>query len=102
MNYSQLFGFLGTTLAILAYLPQIIHLVKEHCSAGISRYAYALWLAASAFLLIHALMMGDKVFTVLMAFNTIANAIVIFYAVRYKRNFCESHMPASMINKTKE
>ncbi|MDP3948748.1 MAG: PQ-loop repeat-containing protein [bacterium] len=96
MDYSQLFGFLGTAAAILAYLPQIIHLVKEHCSAGISRYAYALWLSASALLLVHALLIDDKVFTILMAFNTAANALIIFYAVRYKRNFCESHMPASI------
>lgn len=99
MNYSQLFGFLGTTLAILAYLPQIIHLVKEHCSAGVSRSAYVLWFAASALLLVHALLINDKIFIALMTFNTAANAFIIFYAVRYEKNFCESHMPAGMINK---
>ncbi len=95
MDYSQLFGFLGTTSAILAYFPQIIHLVKEHCSAGISRYAYTLWFAASALLLAHALLIDDKVFIALMGFNTAANAFIIFYAGRYKGSFCKSHMPAN-------
>ena len=90
---SQFFGFLGTTAAILAYLPQIIHLVKEHCSAGISRYAYTLWFVASTLLLIHAFIIGDKVFTTLMIFNTVANTIIIFCASRFKENFCKSHMP---------
>ena len=27
-------GFAAITLSVLAYLPQITHLIKEHCSAG--------------------------------------------------------------------
>ncbi|MBI4085256.1 MAG: PQ-loop repeat-containing protein [Candidatus Liptonbacteria bacterium] len=96
MNYSELLGFLGTALAIIAYMPQIIHLLKVHCSAGISRFAYAMWLVASAFLLIHALMINDKVFTALMGFNLAANTLIFLYANIYKRNFCESHMPINM------
>jgi len=36
MNPSQVLGFLGTGLVAMAYIPQIRHLIKEHCSAGIS------------------------------------------------------------------
>jgi len=37
MGFTQLIGFFGTTLAGIAYVPQVIHLSKEHCSAGISQ-----------------------------------------------------------------
>jgi PQ loop repeat len=32
MALSQLLGFLGTGIFAAAYIPQIHHLVKEHCS----------------------------------------------------------------------
>ena len=32
----QILGFAATTLVALGYFPQIIHLWKERCSAGIS------------------------------------------------------------------
>lgn len=37
------FGYVGTALVIVAYLPQITHLIREKCSAGISFGAYAIW-----------------------------------------------------------
>jgi len=36
VNISQIFGFLGTALVVVGYIPQIHHLMREHCSAGIS------------------------------------------------------------------
>ena len=30
-----------------AHVPQVIHLGREHCSAGISRRAWAMWLVGS-------------------------------------------------------
>ena len=40
-------GFAAITLSILAYLPQIIHLITEHCSAGLSPRAYCMWVVSS-------------------------------------------------------
>src|SRR2546425_10421582 len=56
MNLPQILGFVGTGLVALAYIPQIYHLINEHCSAGISIKAYALWFLASVLFLIHAAM----------------------------------------------
>ena len=44
--------------------PQISHLWTEHCSAGISERAYALWVLASALFLGHSIVIGDTVFMV--------------------------------------
>lgn len=41
------FGYAGTAVMIGAYVPQIWHLHREHCSAGISVRAYALWIDGS-------------------------------------------------------
>src|SRR6185295_11989487 len=61
MTTSQLLGFAGTGLVIGGYIPQIVHLVKERCTAGISISAFSLWCAASLLFLIHATIIGDAV-----------------------------------------
>ena len=43
----EILGIAGITISMLAYVPQVMHLGKEHCSAGISRRAWAMWLVAS-------------------------------------------------------
>jgi uncharacterized protein with PQ loop repeat len=47
-------GLTGAAIAGYAYLPQIIHLIKERCSAGISRTAFALWFLSSVLVTINA------------------------------------------------
>ncbi len=41
-------------LAAAAYLPQIMHLVRVHCAAGISRSAFRAWLFAALLITTHA------------------------------------------------
>ncbi|MGH7141574.1 MAG: PQ-loop domain-containing transporter [Minisyncoccia bacterium] len=50
----EVIGFIGSGLVIWAYMPQIEQLIREHCSVGISRKAYAIWFIAAIFLLAHA------------------------------------------------
>lgn len=40
-------GAMGIVISALAYVPQVIPLAKEHCSAGISGRAWAMWLTSS-------------------------------------------------------
>ena len=56
---SKSLGVLGVAAGLIGYLPQIGHLVRGQCSAGISRRAYVLWLTGSLLLLTHALMIPD-------------------------------------------
>jgi uncharacterized protein with PQ loop repeat len=67
-------GYIGTGIVIGAYAPQISHLWTEHCSAGISERAYALWVLASAVFLGHSIMIGDTVFMVTQLVNLVALA----------------------------
>jgi uncharacterized protein with PQ loop repeat len=43
----ELLGVAGIIISVLAYLPQVIHLARQHCSAGVSGRAWSMWLASS-------------------------------------------------------
>ena len=87
-------GFLGTALVITAYLPQIHHLIKEHCSAGISIKAYGLWFVAAMLMLVHAVGIQDSVFMALQGYQIAACALIIVFGRKYKDSVCETHRHA--------
>jgi uncharacterized protein with PQ loop repeat len=92
MSLFQLSGFVGTGIVAAAYVPQIRHLVKQHCSAGISKYAYTLWCLASIFFLIHAAMIRDVVFISVQIVNLIAILAIIICVKKYARQMCLTHL----------
>lgn len=88
----EILGIGGITISMLAYVPQVIHLGKEHCSAGISRRAWAMWLVGSLLVGTLAVHRGDFVFIALQ-FSTLASAAVILYlAQKYRAD--ESAKPS--------
>lgn len=90
-DLSALAGFIGTTLVIVAYVPQIHHLIKERCTAGISVRAYWLWFVAALLLLVHAAGIGDPVFMLLQAYQLLACSLILYFCAKYKDSFCETH-----------
>ena len=94
---TEIAAFIGVALAAAAYLPQIPHLVHEHCAAGISRSAFGAWLLAALLITSHAVAAGQAVFIALGIVQIIATAIVLFYAKRYASSFCTSHEPAPRV-----
>jgi uncharacterized protein with PQ loop repeat len=88
----NLSGFIGTTLVVIAYAPQIHHLIKEHCSAGISIVAYSLWFSASFLFLIHASMIRDVVFILVQVVNLIATCIIMICWKKYQQQMCSTHL----------
>ncbi len=87
-------GYAGTTLVILAYLPQIYHLLKEHCSAGLCVRAYLMWVAASLCLLSYAVIQRDGVFIALQGYQLLSTSLICFYCKKYEHNLCEDHVGA--------
>jgi len=77
-------GYLGTALVIIAYLPQIYHLICLRCSAGVSLRAYMLWTIASALLLLHAWHIASHVFVMMTGFQLIATATIGFFTWKYR------------------
>ncbi len=92
MNVSiEWLGFAGMALCVLAYLPQIIHLIKEHCSAGLSAGAYFMWGIAALLLLTYAIAKRDPVFISLQSYHVGASALIFYYCLRYRGQLCEEH-----------
>ncbi|HVS87172.1 MAG TPA: PQ-loop repeat-containing protein [Candidatus Acidoferrum sp.] len=92
MKLYQLFGLTGTLVVAAAYVPQIRHLIKEHCSAGISVRAYSLWFLASLLFLVHAFMIKDVVFVFVQVLNLAAICAIVIYCKRYANEMCLMHL----------
>jgi uncharacterized protein with PQ loop repeat len=94
MSISQVSGFVGTALVIAGYVPQIYHLLKERCTAGLSLPAFAVWCAASLFFLLHAMMIRDVVFVGVQIVNLVAGGIILAFCRKYDGHVCLFHMRA--------
>lgn len=88
---SELIGLTGASLAGYAYLPQISHLIRERCSAGISRSAFAIWLLASVLMTVHAILLPAVVFIALGAIQICAIATILIFSARYRGLVCVTH-----------
>jgi uncharacterized protein with PQ loop repeat len=93
MTITEIAGFAGAGLTGAAYVPQISHLIKARCAAGISRLAFAVWLLASVLFTVRAVAIGAGVFIVLGGIQIVATALIMFCAARYKDMPCPSHLP---------
>ena len=94
MTATQILGFVGTGLVIVGYIPQVVHLIKERCTAGISVTAFSLWCAASLLFLIHAAVIRDAVFVGLQTVNLVAGGLIVAFCKRYKGQVCPFHRDA--------
>src|SRR5262245_63249879 len=94
MNISQLSGVLGTGLVIAGYVPQIYHLIKERCTAGLSLPAFAVWCSASLLFLLHAMMIRDMVFVGVQMVNLAAGGIIVAFCKKYDGRMCSWHVRA--------
>jgi hypothetical protein len=93
LTATQIAGFIGAGLAGAAYIPQISHLIRARCSAGISRLAFELWLLASLLTTARAIAIHAGVFIVLGGIQIVATTVIMIYATRYKNTPCPIHHP---------
>jgi lipid-A-disaccharide synthase-like uncharacterized protein len=87
----EILGIAGITISMLAYVPQVVHLGKEHCSAGISRRAWAMWLVGSLLVGTLAVHRGDLVFIALQLSTLTSAAVILYLAQKYRGMVCEAH-----------
>ena len=100
LTITQIAGFAGAGLSGAAYVPQISHLIRARCSAGLSRLAFGAWLLASVLVTARAIAIGAGVFIVLGGIQIAATALILVCAVRYKDTPCPSHLPHQPAAKT--
>ena len=82
LTATQIAGFVGAGLAGMAYVPQISHLIRARCSAGISRLAFGIWLLSSLLVTARAVAIGAGVFIVLGGIQIVATGLIMFCAAR--------------------
>ena len=87
----ELIGVVGIAISVVAYLPQVVHLAREHCSAGVSRRAWAMWLLSSVLVGALALHRRDLVFVLLQISSLTSAAIILVLAHKYRGLSCETH-----------
>jgi hypothetical protein len=93
LTATEIAGFAGAGLAGAAYVPQISHLVRARCSAGISRLAFEVWLLASLLTTAQAIAIHAGVFITLGGIQIAATAVITFCATQYKDMPCPTHLP---------
>jgi PQ loop repeat len=100
LTATEIAGFVGAGLAGAAYVPQIAHLIRARCSAGISRLAFEVWLLASVLTTARAIAIGAGVFIVLGGIQIVATTLIMLCAARYKDTPCPVHLPRQPAAKT--
>jgi thioredoxin reductase len=93
MTTTEIAGFAGAGLAGAAYIPQISHIIRARCSAGISRLAFEVWLLASFLTTARAIAIHAGVFIAVGGIQIGATALIMFWAARYKDTPCPVHLP---------
>ena len=88
----ELLGLAGISIGVLAYVPQVIHLARKHCSAGVSARAWAMWLTSSSLIGALALHRQDPVFIALQASSLASAAVIVFLTKRYRGMTCDAHV----------
>jgi lipid-A-disaccharide synthase-like uncharacterized protein len=87
----ELLGMVGIGISVAAYVPQIVHLAKEHCSAGVSGRAWAMWVVSSLLIGTLAVYRGDPVFMALQASSLLSAGTILFFARKYRGGVCPIH-----------
>ena len=93
LTATEIAGFVGAGLAGAAYVPQISHLIRARCSAGISRLAFEAWLLASVLTTARAIAIHAGVFIALGGIQIAATTVITLCVTRYKDTPCPSHIP---------
>ncbi|MGH2655178.1 MAG: PQ-loop repeat-containing protein [Actinomycetota bacterium] len=102
LTVTEIAGFIGVGLAGAAYVPQIWHLVRVHCSAGISRFAFCLWLSATLLVTTNAIATGATVFIVLGGVQIVATALILLFTTKYRSTYCAGHLPVDLGAETEQ
>ena len=87
----ELMGIAGIALSVFGYVPQVVHLAKEHCAAGVSTRAWTIWLVSGVLVGTVAVHRHDAVFMLLQFSSLTSASIILFLSRRYEGMACESH-----------
>ena len=76
--------FIGGGISAVAYVPQMLHIIKVKSSRGNSLIAWYTWLLGASVMLAYALYLNNAVLIILNLIYTICIAIIIGLIYRYR------------------
>jgi lipid-A-disaccharide synthase-like uncharacterized protein len=91
----EVVGVVGIAISVVAYVPQVVHLWHEHCSAGVSTRAWTMWFVSGVLVGLLAMHRGDPVFILLQVCTLTSAAVILLLAHRYRGMACEGHEHAA-------
>ncbi len=90
----EVIGWVGTALVVVAYFPQIHHLVVERCAWGISLLTWLIWLFSSTLLLTYCILRREFLMSFVQGVN-IAAIVTTIILVRRSNQVCPYHRQAA-------
>ena len=101
---TAILGGIGTFLILIAYVPQIRHIYKEHCTGGVSVRAWLVWLIGTILIFTYAIDLGDSIFITIQTVNLIAVVTILLLIKFYAKRVCHSkeHIFKDMKKKLKK
>ena len=87
----EMLGIAGIAISISAYVPQVVHLGRERCSAGVSTQAWAMWLVGAMLITVVAVQRRDPVFIILQISSLASAVVILLLARKYRGMVCETH-----------
>jgi uncharacterized protein with PQ loop repeat len=87
----EIIGWIGTTLVIIAYYPQIRHLWVEKRAWGISVWTWVIWLVAGVLLLIYCIIRGGVLLSIVPV-NNMVSIVITIALVRRSNTVCAYHL----------
>lgn len=91
----EILGWVGTALVIIAYFPQIHHLMVQRCAWGISVSTWLIWLIASLVLLSYCIYRQEVLLCVVQGVN-IAAILITIVLVRSSNRVCPLHLKPAL------
>jgi lipid-A-disaccharide synthase-like uncharacterized protein len=87
----EVLGIVGIAISAAAYVPQIVHLEREHCSEGVSSRAWGMWLAGGLLIGALAIHQRDPLFIALQVCTLTSAIVILLLARKYRGMACEGH-----------
>lgn len=91
MTPLALIALAGSLVSAAAYIPQILHLLRQHCVCGLSLKAWFAWLITTLLIVPHAVETEDTIFLVIQLMNALAIAFIFGFAFQHRNRLCRQH-----------
>lgn len=81
---TDIIGFFAATLTTIAYLPQLIRIIKTRSTKDVSLLMYLVMLTGVVLWLVYGIQIGSKPVIVANTITTIFVATIMVFKLRYK------------------